>query len=438
MSKRLFVVLVAVLVVGLAGVWFLTEGDTTPPDITLSQTLQFIGQNQELEFLVQDNKSGIKFIQVLIRQGDSMKEVSKFALPKAGVLRKQLKFNVKPLSLGLKDGTATLIISATDHSFFDNETTLERKVTIDTHPPRIGIRSLNHYVSIGGSCLVVYTASQDALKNGVLVGDALFEGYPVGSDGTHVAYFALPWDASTSTPIMLTAQDSAGNMAKITFPHLIRNKRFKDDKLNISDDFLNRKMPEFTNRFDGLGGNNLDIFLRVNRQLRQENNRKVRDVCSKSHPKRLWEGSFLRMRGSEKAQFADKRTYLYNGKPIDEQVHMGVDIAAIKQFPLKAANNGIVVFADYLGIYGNTIIIDHGHALFSMYSHLSRFRVKSGVEVKKGDIIGNTGATGLAGGDHLHFGIIVHDTYVDPKEWWDTHWIKDNITAKLETLRSRP
>jgi len=56
--------------------------------------------------------------------------------------------------------------------------------------------------------------------------------------------------------------------------------------------------------------------------------------------------------------------------------------------------------------------------------------------VKKGDIIGNTGTTGLAGGDHLHFSMLVHGTFVNPKEWWDPHWIKDNITAKLQPAQS--
>jgi len=206
--------------------------------------------------------------------------------------------------------------------------------------------------------------------------------------------------------------------------------------MDISDSFLNQKMPEFSARYDNLRGSNLDIYLKVNNWLRKESDRKIKAVCSKSHPQRLWDGPFLRMEGSPEAQYADNRTYYYQGREIDKQVHLGVDIAALEQFPVKAANNGIIVFADYLGIYGNTIIIDHGQGIFSSYSHLSSLKVKPGVEVKKGDVIGNTGTTGLAGGDHLHFSMLVHGVFVNPKEWWDSHWIKDNITTKLQPAQS--
>jgi len=433
MSKKSLLLVVVLLVLGLAGIWFLTEGDTTPPEIILQQKLDFIGKNQEFTFFVEDNKSGIMFVRVSIRQEGREVEILRVDIAKEGVRKKEFKLNMKPKSLGLKDGAATLIISAKDHSLFDNEIKSERKVTIDTHPPVIEIRSSNHYVNIGGSCLVLYSVSKDAVTSGILVGDIFFKGYPLTKDRLYAAYFALPSGTSTSTPIVLLALDNADNSIKISFPYLIRKKKFKKVKLNISDSFLAQKMPQFTNRYDDLGGgSNLDVFLEVNRRLRQDNNLKIKDICIKSNPKRLWEGSFLRMKGSEMAKFADKRTYYHNGKVVDKQVHMGVDIAAIKRYPIKATNTGIVVFADYIGIYGNTIIIDHGQGLFSMYSHLSSFKVKPKANVKKGDVIGNTGTTGLAGGDHLHFGIIVQHTYVNPKEWWDPHWIKDNITAKLQ------
>ena len=437
MFKSRFFWIALILALVLAGIWFLLEGDLTPPKITLQKKIEFIGQNQEIEFSVEDQKSGTMFVQVLIKQDSIEKNVSRFAFPTKGIHRKNLKLTIKPKSLGIKDGKATMIISAKDYSIFDNETRLEKEFIIDTQPPRIEMSSLNHYISMGGSCMATYNVSKDALKSGVIAGDLFFKGYPVAPNGAYVAYFALPWTASTSTPIMLMAQDSAGNIAKVSFHHSVLKKRFKKDKINISDRFLNKKMPEFSARYDNLKGRNIDIFLQINRELRKENNLKIKAICNQPHTKKLWEGPFLRMQGSPKAQFADTRTYYYKGKAVDKQVHMGVDIAALKQFPVKTANNGMVVFADYLGIYGNTIIIDHGQGLFSMYSHLSGFRVKSGIEVKKGNLIGNTGATGLAGGDHLHFSIILHGVFVNPKEWWDSHWIKDNITAKLRPDKSK-
>jgi murein DD-endopeptidase MepM/ murein hydrolase activator NlpD len=82
--------------------------------------------------------------------------------------------------------------------------------------------------------------------------------------------------------------------------------------------------------------------------------------------------------------------------------------------------------------YGNSVVLDHGCGLFSMYAHLSLIDVEAGVVVDKGDILGRTGSTGMAGGDHLHFAMIVQGVFVNPVEWWDPHWIQDNIALKLE------
>jgi murein DD-endopeptidase MepM/ murein hydrolase activator NlpD len=125
--------------------------------------------------------------------------------------------------------------------------------------------------------------------------------------------------------------------------------------------------------------------------------------------------------------FADKRDYLYGGKSVAESLHTGVDLASTTQATIEAANSGIVVFTGALGIYGNAVIIDHGLGLFSLYGHLSIINTSVGKNVAKREKIGNSGTSGLAGGDHLHFSIIAGGQFVNPQEWWDPHWIKDNI-----------
>jgi murein DD-endopeptidase MepM/ murein hydrolase activator NlpD len=131
------------------------------------------------------------------------------------------------------------------------------------------------------------------------------------------------------------------------------------------------------------------------------------------------------------ALYGDKRTYQYQGKAVGESKHMGVDLASTANAPVEAANHGIVAYTGYLGIYGNAIIIDHGFGLFTLYSHLSSINATTGQAVKKGDRIGHTGMTGLAGGDHLHFGMILGGQFVNPQEWWDPHWIADNVSKKI-------
>ena len=77
-------------------------------------------------------------------------------------------------------------------------------------------------------------------------------------------------------------------------------------------------------------------------------------------------------------------------------------------------------------------ILDHGLGLFTLYAHLSSIDVKVGDSVAKRQILGKTGETGLAVGDHLHFGVYLDGVAVLPVEWWDQKWIDDNITPKLE------
>jgi murein DD-endopeptidase MepM/ murein hydrolase activator NlpD len=93
-----------------------------------------------------------------------------------------------------------------------------------------------------------------------------------------------------------------------------------------------------------------------------------------------------------------------------------------------------VIFADYLGIYGNCVILDHGLGVQTLYAHLSAFETAAGQAVEKGQAIGRSGMTGLAGGDHLHFTQLVHGRAVNPVEWWDPHWIEDRVLRKLREL----
>jgi murein DD-endopeptidase MepM/ murein hydrolase activator NlpD len=180
-----------------------------------------------------------------------------------------------------------------------------------------------------------------------------------------------------------------------------------------------------------------DKFLFINRDLRQANYEQIVAATGKTERAMLWKGPFIRLPNSApRAGFADHRTYLYEGKEIDQQDHLGVDLASLARSPVPAANNGMVVFTGVIGIYGQTVIMDHGFGLFSMYSHLSQILVKTGDRVVKEAILGHTGSTGLAAGDHLHFSVLVQHLFVDPIEWWDLHWIQDNITLKLDSVKS--
>jgi murein DD-endopeptidase MepM/ murein hydrolase activator NlpD len=180
-------------------------------------------------------------------------------------------------------------------------------------------------------------------------------------------------------------------------------------------------------------GDILKNYLAINRDLRKANNTQLAELAAKSQPRFLWTQPFQQLGNSKvEASFADRRTYTYKGRDIDRQDHLGYDLASTSNAAVSASNDGVVVLAEFFGIYGNTVVIDHGLGLLSLYGHLSSFgAIKPGDKVARGQEIGRSGATGLAGGDHLHYSMILHSVQVDPKEWWDPHWIKDRITSKL-------
>ena len=106
----------------------------------------------------------------------------------------------------------------------------------------------------------------------------------------------------------------------------------------------------------------------------------------------------------------------YNGGPARSH-HSGVDLDGDGGEPIRPSADGIVVLAEQLQVRGNTIIIDHGWGVYSLYAHLSKIQVQPGERVARGDTIGLLGSTGLATGPHLHWEIRVNGTPVDPIAW---------------------
>ncbi len=418
----------------------------TKPKVQLDPSSLAVGVTHELSGTVTDDNSGIRKIWIGIYKDG--KESVLFEKVYGGSIlwgqsesrQADFKVTISPEKLGLTDGQALLRIVARDYSWRGwlngNRTYIEKGVTIDTRSPQIEILTGAHNISLGGSGLVIYRLSESCPHNGVKVGDNFFpghvaQGYPAN---VRLAFFALAHDQKPGSGIFVQASDSAGNLSKRGFRHYLKKKRFRHDVINISDGFLNSKTPEFSMMVpDSEVLSVLDTFLKVNRDVRRENYNQILRVTGSTANKKLWEGRFLRLpKSAPRAQFAERRTYRYRDKDIDKQVHLGIDLASIRQSPIPAANSGKVVFTGSLGIYGNTIIIDHGLGLFSLYAHLSSFSCDQGQAVTRGDTIGRTGSSGMAGGDHLHFSMLVHNTFVNPVEWWDEKWILNNISGKLE------
>jgi murein DD-endopeptidase MepM/ murein hydrolase activator NlpD len=443
-KQRLIIPLCIILAIPVA--WILiARFEGGKPSIKLDLISQAIGTSQELSISVADMKSGLKRVWIGLLQNGIETVLLEKDFPVKGLIggglkhEEALKVKIDPYKMGIKDGKAILRIVVCDfswrHWFKGNRTYLEKNIMIDTKPPEINIISRFHNINQGGACLVIYKLSEQCSKSGVYVEENFFPGHSGHFQDKNIlmAFFALNHKQEPGTKIFVKAIDHAGNTSKTGFNYNIKRKVFKKDVINISDKFLNWKLPEFdiyTTQHSELTIK--DKFLKINRDIRKNSYNKVIKLVEKTDEVLYWDGLFLRLpKSANKAGFADNRVYKYKNKIIDHQIHLGIDLASIAHSPIPAVNSGKVVFAGSIGIYGKTVIIDHGFGLHSMYAHLSSYNIKEKQMVSKGEIIGRTGITGLAGGDHLHYSILIHNTFVNPIEWWDEAWIKNNISSKI-------
>ncbi len=437
--KKNFWYTVGCVILLLAGgsVWFfLTVGENDPPRIVVEGDPVMIGKQKLLTAAFSDRGTGLRHTEIVITQDSRPRLVSSIDYPEKGVRDKPVSVAVDAAALKLHDGPATLTITAVDYSLWKNRTVVERPASIDFLPPQIFQLNPANHINPGGACVVAYRLSETASTTGVQAGNLFYPASPVTLAGKpgYVAYFALPLDAIQSSPqIRIMARDQAGNETVSGIPTLILKRKFRSDTMVLSDAFLGQKMPEFQASTPLLRGKTpIETFTYVNTQLRADNLQTIQSVCKKSEPRQLWQDTFLRMKNAAPmALFGDRRTYFYGGKAVGDSVHTGVDLASLAHAPIEAANAGVVRFTGELGIYGNAVIIDHGLGLATLYAHLSAIQVRPEQTVKRGEIIGSSGATGLAGGDHLHFGVAINGQFVDPREWWDPHWIEDNVTKKM-------
>jgi len=420
---------VLLILVG-AGAWlWLVKFESEKPTVRLASDSPVIGR--ELKFQAGDQKSGIAEVKVeAIQTGQSLSLLAE-TFPKKTKLVEKV-FSMHPRPQGLNEGEVRIKITVKDHSWNGgNPTILEKTMIIDTQSPQMNILGTQHYIRQGGTGFIAYTINEDVSSSGIRVGDVFYSGYPL-SKNLFLVYFALPVGAPKDILFSGVAEDIAGNRTTSVFRPNIKASHFKKDEIQVTDRFLSNIIPYFKDRDAGLQGSDLDIYLVLNRKQREADYQQIQKICLETSPRPLWSGPFLRLPNAKPmASFGQERTYFFKGKEIDRQTHLGVDLASLAQSPIPAANSGRVVFAGPLGIYGNAVVLDHGCGLFSMYSHLSRIDVEVKKDVAKGDILGRSGATGLAGGDHLHYAVLVQGVFVDPIEWWDAHWIKDNIELKL-------
>jgi len=433
-------IVAAILLIGVgAGAYYLVPRfEWHKPQVKITPDTDAIGL-APLEVEVTERGTGLKSFSVVLNAGGTDYPLASEQYDQP-VMQKKFTVALSAKLSGLKEGPATLRVSAKDRSFWSffggNETVLQKNVSIDITPPTLELIADDRYVNFGGVGLIVYKPAPDTVKTGVKIGNYFFPGYQ-GQIKEHpdyfLAFFAHPYNTEPDQRATLVATDKAGNTREMKLVYELKNVKYKKSTIPISDEFIQNKVTPLLNDVGARQGSPKDIFVKVNKALRKENEDKIKAITEKATPSMLWKEAFVQLTNSKvEANFADARTYVYKNETIDNAYHLGYDLSVTKHYPAEAANSGVVAFVGDLGIYGNTVIIDHGLGLFTLYSHLSSIDVKVGDPIKQRQAIGKTGETGLAVGDHLHYGVYLNGLAILPVEWWDEKWIRDNVEPKLQ------
>jgi len=438
-------------VVGLGIAYFAAPRFAAAPAIEIKSPEKYLGQTSSLEFSVQAPGARLSSVEATLEQDGQSATVFSLDPEQAGNAKVTQEsadrlFVIRPIGKqslpSLKAGPATLTITASRPVLYDLtnvSSTVTRDLEVRLDPPRVGVISLHHFVNHGAAEFVVFRATPTDVEAGVRVADRSFRAYPgssvgIGDPAVRVAFFALGYDQDRNAPMSVFARDVAGNEATAALEHRVFPRPFAKSNIPLDDAFLQKVVPEIAATAPGAGIPTDDLvkgYLKINGDLRKENNATIAEFSGKSKAEFRWHEAFSLGNINVEARFADFRTYYYQKKEIDRQVHLGYDLATFQHAPVEAANRGVVLYAAPLGIYGNCVILDHGLGVQSLYGHLSTFDVKEGDTVEKGQPLGRTGTTGLAGGDHLHFTMLVDGVMVSPVEWWDPHWIEDRVFRKI-------
>jgi murein DD-endopeptidase MepM/ murein hydrolase activator NlpD len=446
MRKVVALIIVLVLITGAAGWWVKFEHQ--PPTAGIDTHGSVVGAHAAWDLTVKaPGWAGLRRVEVLLTANGGTYQVLEKSYPPSswigsGVAEDQLPVRAELSPLGVREGPAVLQVAVETYAWQimspRRHVVLEKEITVDLAPPSLELLSKQHNLRLGGSSIAVFRAGADTVQAGVAVEDYFFPatlGY-FADPTVAVVVFAVPQDLTPGARVQVVASDAVGNSRTASLPCQIRDRKFPERNIEVTENFLQRTIPDIM-RINHLPeqGDAVQDYLYVNRQLRAETDRIVREITRQSAPKPLWDGAFRRQSNAATMSFfADRRVYVYGGETIDRQTHLGVDLASVQGATIEAEQNGVVLFAGNLGIYGEAVIIDHGLGVSSLYGHMRSIAVTTGQSVVTGDALGQSGQTGLAGGDHLHLSILVHGIQVDPVEWWDPLWIRNHVAAKLTML----
>jgi len=440
----LFSFIFIVIVIGIAYLYLSPAFEQNKPVIETEKNI-FWNLKSKVQIKIKDD-TGIKYYKITFKDGSKNIVLAQKVIESA---QKEIIVDVEPPKLDMfYKGQATKIeIEVVDNSkwnFLEGNKAVESiNVQIDTKKPIANVIANSRYIQRGGSAVVIVKVKDENLEDAFISFNDKqeFKLIPFYKKDYYVALIAWPMDIPSFNRVNLMVIDKANNKTITKVPLYIQKKNYQNDNIKLSEKFIqNVSASVLEQSFEKIPEDIKDIFIYSNTTLREKNLKTIEQTVLKNSSFEMIDNfnirAFKRLRGSKTvAGYGDRRHYFLNDEKINEAWHLGIDWASVKKAPVKSTNEGIVIFKNYLGLYGNSIIIDHGMGLASLYAHTSSQYVDVGEDISLNQKIANTGSTGAVFGDHLHFGILVQGIEVNPIEWMDRNWIKVRITDILKKAK---
>ncbi len=441
------------LLAGIFGIWFVSHVfssdmfESQPPKVEISK-IEYWNLKTPLNIKISDNKA-IKSYKVSLDNSSGDGQLVEYT---SGQFKddshQEVDVNIT-LANGFRNNYTTIAVDVTDtsnwHFWKGNSTSIKETVIVDIRKPIVSILSNSYSIRRGGLGAVIFKVDDEALDDVYVESSSGRKFFPQPFDKSDSKYYIalVAWhlhDPSFKGSII--AKDRAGNTTSIPISIILQEKTYKVSNITLQDNFLTGKVAELASQHPKFASTEIptEHFKIINEDIRAENEKLIYEITTQINKTKLIEdfsiSPFLPLKGSANvATFGDHRKYYYQDSLVSEATHFGLDLASVKTAPIILSNYGEVALKDNLGVYGEVVIVDHGLGLYSLYSHCSSIRVNVGDVLDRGNIIANTGVTGLVLGDHLHFGLYVQGVPIRPEELMDKQSIKSNISDVITNAK---
>jgi len=292
----------------------------------------------------------------------------------------------------MPDGKHTLTVVADDSSKKKNRSVQEITFNIDNTAPLLTLASGGGIFAQGKTAYLYFTSSEPGVEIDGVFQAKDFRAYPYRNKYRAVVGFSIDDPGNENYFMRVKAKDRAGNISDYHYKVYVKKTKYGMLSFTLKPKNVEMLMPDVI-RADW---------------------KKIEDVVSRENDEKYYQGNFIRPTTGRVSMTFGLNEYI-NGA--ESGKHRGLDFANASGTQLVASNSGIVRLSEYLPAHGNTVVIDHGQGIYTYYAHMKKLLVMSGTGVKKGQVIGLMGATGVATGPHLHFAVSLHNLRVDPAQW---------------------